>query len=140
MKTLLIVFIVLLFLLTLLSSFGGSIRPMEPFYDSIPAFEPETFAVPEKYETDDDALYNPSTEYFYEEVPANEKKQTGAGMGAGMDAGNSSGIESTEVGSPSSKFSTPVPEGFLEQIRGFEKFDVPEPFMNEEEATQGAPF
>lgn len=37
MKTLLIVFAVLLFLLTLLSSFGGSIRPAEPFYDPIPA-------------------------------------------------------------------------------------------------------
>lgn len=36
MKTLLISFAVLLFLLTLLSSFGGSIRT-EPFYDATPA-------------------------------------------------------------------------------------------------------
>ena len=36
MKNLLLVFVVLLFLLTLLSSFGGAIRT-EPFYDSVPA-------------------------------------------------------------------------------------------------------
>lgn len=40
MKNLLIIFIVLLFLLTLLSSFGGSIRHKEPFYDDSPAFVP----------------------------------------------------------------------------------------------------
>jgi hypothetical protein len=37
MKNILIVFAVLLFLLTLLSSFGGSIRPSEPFYEEASA-------------------------------------------------------------------------------------------------------
>jgi hypothetical protein len=36
MNTVLLTFIVVLFLLTLLSSFGGSIRPSEPFYDETP--------------------------------------------------------------------------------------------------------
>ena len=37
MKNILIIFAVLLFLLTLLSSFGGSIRPAEPFYEEAAA-------------------------------------------------------------------------------------------------------
>lgn len=59
MKTLLIFFIVLLFLLTLLSSFGGSIRPKEPFYDDVPAYTPSGFDVqgatqgPVNYESPD---------------------------------------------------------------------------------------
>lgn len=35
MKTTLIIFAVLLFLLTLLAAFGGSIRYSEPFYDTV---------------------------------------------------------------------------------------------------------
>ncbi len=42
MKTVFIVFAILLFLLTLLSSFGGSIRK-EPYYDSNPVIVPEGF-------------------------------------------------------------------------------------------------
>lgn len=43
MKTIFVVFAILLFLLTLLSSFGGSIRK-EPYYDSNPAIiVPEGF-------------------------------------------------------------------------------------------------
>lgn len=48
MKTLLISFAVLLFLLTLLSSFGGSIRS-EPFYDANPAIEPTNPTTPPTY-------------------------------------------------------------------------------------------
>lgn len=39
-QTILVVFIVLLFLLTLLGSFGGAIRPREPFYDETPVYQP----------------------------------------------------------------------------------------------------
>lgn len=40
MKTLLVTFAVLLFLLTLLSSFGGSIRVHEPYFEETPAVQP----------------------------------------------------------------------------------------------------
>lgn len=41
MKTILVTFAVLLFLLTLLGSFGGSIYTNEPFFDAVPAVKEE---------------------------------------------------------------------------------------------------
>lgn len=41
MKTILVTFAVLLFLLTLLGSFGGAIRTNEPFFDAVPAVKEE---------------------------------------------------------------------------------------------------
>lgn len=41
MKTIFVTFAVLLFLLTLLGSFGGSIRTTEPFFDAVPAVKEE---------------------------------------------------------------------------------------------------
>lgn len=59
MKTVLIVFVVLLFLLTLLTSFGGSIRrtASEPFYDSNPAV------------TENEYPFS-TQEQFFEETPS----------------------------------------------------------------------
>lgn len=64
MKTLLIVFAVLLFLLTLLSSFGGSIRSTEPFYDPVPAVRKEEYTRPNppSYDTFQDNIALPPAE------------------------------------------------------------------------------
>lgn len=147
MKTLLIVFIVLLFLLTLLSSFGGSIRPKEPFYDDVPAYEPERFELPnpEHYETfnTNENGYNPANEYFYENATGatpSTSPSPSPSPSSEAEKKEDGGVLSTEIGSPTSKVSTPAPEGFMELIKSYEKFEVPEPFMNEDHASTGAPF
>jgi len=75
MKTLLLVFVVLLFLLTLLSSFGGSIRTNEPFYDANPALkeeeEPYTNTMP--HESMMNSPHPP--ESFYQNAGANQSME-----------------------------------------------------------------
>lgn len=83
MKALLIVFAVLLLLLTLLSTFGGSIRPGEPFYQpESPDYVPEKFQQPmmppsEPFQdqgipdyptmsSSPERFKQPTREYFYE--------------------------------------------------------------------------
>jgi cytoskeletal protein RodZ len=60
MNTVLITFIVVLFLLTLLSSFGGSIRPSEPFYDEMPPEVVPASSATETFYAEADATATPS--------------------------------------------------------------------------------
>lgn len=125
MKNLLIVFIVLLFLLTLLSSFGGSIRTTEPFYDATPAYTPETFELPNPptYETYTNTNNNTmNNEYFYQE--------TGPEVPTYNTYNETSEPVQQDYVPPSQESFEPLP---------MEKFDVPEPFTDTE-TTVGAPF
>ena len=114
MKTLLIVFVVLLFLLTLLSSFGGSIRPAEPFYDATPA-EKMTFVdqpysysnpVPPRYDTFTTDIPPATDMYSMPPPPLTEPKTVQLLGGNDM----------------------------------MQKIDVPEPFVNDDQIAAGAPF
>ena len=137
MKNLLIVFIVLLFLLTLLSSFGGSIKVSEPFYDAKPAYkskEPLGYDVPNppryatfNQPTDQQEHFNeyPQPEHFYED----STQQPAAPVPPAFVP------ESTQMGSQPTALTASAAESF----GNLEKFDIPEPFVNADIQT-GAPF
>lgn len=111
MRTLLIVFIVLLFLLTLLSSFGGSIRHAEPFYDEMPAEQMPSM------ETFEYGNPEPPTYDTFTEMPS-------ADMPPVMESYEEAPQQPSEVN---------MLQG------GMEKLMVPEPFVDGEDAA-GAPF
>lgn len=122
MKTLLIVFAVLLFLLTLLSSFGGSIRPAEPFYNPIPAMNElpppanASYSVPNPPSYDTFVDYPPTQQYEEEQYmnhPMHEKKE--------------------HMVAPS------IAEMLPSQQSRVEKVNVPEPFVDMD-ANTGAPY
>ena len=126
MKNLLIVFIVLLFLLTLLSSFGGSIKVSEPFYDAKPAYkskEPIGYDVPNppRYAT----FNQPQQEHFYEDAQQPPVAPVPPAFVP----------ESTQIGSQPTALTASAAETF----GNLEKFDIPEPFVNSDSQT-GAPF
>ena len=135
MKSLLIIFIVLLFLLTLLSSFGGSIKTSEPFYDASPAFQPTappSFDIPhpEKFETftmNEHFNAHKMNETFYE------------------DSAESPAVPSLVPQNPQSVSSQPAQtteayeEKKAEMFGNLEKFEIPEPFVDADSQV-GAPF
>lgn len=132
MKKLLIVFIVLLFLLTLLSSFGGSIRTAEPFYDATPAYTPESFEVPNPstYETYGSAS-TMDKEYFYEDPSPEIPPATPPAPPSFVPETPASNSK------PAEKSAKPTQESFVPL--SMEKFDIPEPFTDLD-STVGAPF
>lgn len=141
MKNLLIVFIVLLFLLTLLGSFGGSIRPAEPFYDGTPAYTmpgAEHFFV--------DAAKKKALEHFYEEKEKEEaierfyeeEKEKEVFPAPGTATAATTGAPPSYLDATPS-MTMPTPPSTSEQIAVVEKFEVPEPFMSAD-ADVGAPF
>lgn len=130
MKKLLLVFVVLLFLLTLLSSFGGSIRPAEPFYDTTPAVLPEHFELPRTPSYNTFAVGDGAREYFYEDT------------------------QPIVIQPPNPPPSAPTPpppvvpkkeepkilySPSVEKFVDIEKFEIPEPFVNPDSEV-GAPF
>lgn len=117
MRTLLIVFVVLLFLLTLLSSFGGSIRPAEPFFDAVPAdmmpsYEGFSYSDPQ-----------PPTYDTYADVPQ----------------GYTENYEDMPQVAEEYQDMPPPPANVALMQGGMLKIDTPEPFVDGEGST-GAPF
>lgn len=144
MKTLLIVFVVILFLLTLLSSFGGSIRPAEPFYDASPAqvlgVGPSkdqrleyNSPVPPTYDTYTNDM--PTYDTYTNEMPTYDTYVND------MPSGMNQSMPPMPPG-----MSGMMPQGggpkTVQLLGGsdmMQKIDVPEPFVNDDDAT-GAPF
>lgn len=162
MKTLLLVFVVLLFLLTLLSSFGGSIRTNEPFYDATPALrEEETYT-----NTMPPADMMPQPENFYPTMDANKPMESFyANLGTPLKQEAQEDFYSDVPSIPMSTVSSampmptmdnvPKPPSFptmavpetkndavadqeREQYVNYEKIEVPEPFFNDDKFA-GAP-
>ena len=151
MKSLLIVFIVLLFLLTLLSSFGGSIKTSEPFYDANPAYQPTappSFDIPhpEKFETFTMNEYYNAQEKR-EHYNAQEKREHAGQMDHFYEdaAAASPTTPSLVPQNPQSVSSQPAQttetyeEKKHEKFGNLEKFEIPEPFVDADSQV-GAPF
>lgn len=152
MKNLLIIFIVLLFLLTLLSSFGGSIKVSEPFYDATPAYNSiEHFAYdvpnPPTYAT---FSHSDEPETFYQHTPGHDSDKKDLyslwkskeerfynedGTSAIAAPPPSFVPESTQIGSQPTPLTAEVRESFA----NVQKIDIPEPFVDAD-TTTGAPF
>jgi hypothetical protein len=165
MKTILIVFAVLLFLLTLLSSFGGSIRTGEPFYDATPAVRKERFTEKQK-----ERFYNMPqlprsypAERFYQgpDAPMAPPSMTPPAMPPSGIPPSMTPPAMPPSGTPSMGQQTMTPPGpekkdnpmfptspaatpsvpnvpGAERFVNLEKFDIPEPFFNPD-ASVGAP-
>lgn len=160
MKSLLIIFIVLLFLLTLLSSFGGSIKTSEPFYDANPAFQPTappSFDIPhpEKFETftmnehlnaqemNENFTAQEVNEHFNAQVKHvyNSQKCKGKKECFYEDAAVPSLVPQNpqSVSSQPAQTTESYEEKKVEKFGNLEKFEIPEPFVDVDSQV-GAPF
>lgn len=126
MKTIVVTFAVLLFLLTLLGSFGGSIRTTEPFYNPVPAVKEERYTEkPRENFFEDNLLRGPS---MLEQI--NQVVEMEAKSAVPTPTGSSSAVEET--------FYQVYPKEKFEEEHEREMF-VPEPFESEEHGV-AAPF
>lgn len=149
MKTTLIVFAVLLFLLVLLSSFGGSIRTNEPFYNAVPAVtsvappsQPPSMMPPSQPPSMTPPMTPPSMT-----PPMTPPVTPPSSMPPSM----TPPAQPPSMTPPPSTMSPPSmppqqdekPKISLtpkaEMYMNFEKFEVPEPFTNPDDVV-GAPF
>ena len=160
MKNLLLVFVVLLFLLTLLSSFGGSIRT-EPFYDGNPPAITSLPTPPVSQQRTSGAASSttPTSGAVYNQADINSsiinpssstvvQSSTGGATGGATTAGAaaSAGVGATETVIPSqtnmpkapqmTDMTIPPPANSAvqtaEHYANFEKVDVPAPFFDKD--------
>lgn len=126
MKTIVVTFAVLLFLLTLLGSFGGSIRTNEPFYNPIPAVKEERYTEkPKENFFEDSLLRGPSMLEQINQVVEMESKSA-----VPTPTASSTAVQES--------FYQVYPEEKFEEKREMEMF-VPEPFESDERVA-AAPF
>lgn len=149
MKTIVVTFAVLLFLLTLLGSFGGSIRSAEPFYNPIPPIDEKPFldhgkyAEPKKETYEDGLLRGPTMMEKIKEVVDMATPGTSATNPVALMPKASSETfynDMPEAYGMAEGFYEPPPGAPMmeETEEKIEQFYVPEPF--EVEGAAAAPF